>query len=205
MAQTQEFSYPESSISPPDPEMFRRVWDRVMAREEGGTEHMPPSAQPPSAVLPVPLPTPEVSPETGCKGVCLGMEDAARSGMLREMLEEICFMGRFYRAMLRQAQGSAARQLRCMAEEQQRQMKQLGVMYFLLSGEQFVYGNHGMSVPRELRYGLREMFLREQQRYCVYAQAAKAGQESCLGELMEEFAQTAQIHTEMIRHILEGM
>ena len=106
MEQIQEFSYPETSISPPDPEMFQRVWERVMTRERGESECMPHSVQPTPAVLPVPLPTPEVSPETGCKGMCPGMEDAARSGMLKEMLEEICFMGRFYRAMLRQAQGT---------------------------------------------------------------------------------------------------
>lgn len=204
MTQKQEFSYPEASIPPPDPEMFRRVWDRVMSRGEGEEELSLP-AQPPSAPLPVPLPTPEVSPETECGEVCLENIGADQAGILGEMLEEICFMGRFYRAMLRQAQGNAARQLRYLAEEQQRQLKQLGVVYFLLTGEQFVYGNHGMSVPRGLHYALREMFIREGQQYCRYIQMAGRVRDLCLKELMEEFAQTARLHTEMIRRILEGL
>ena len=204
MAQTQEFNYPEASIPPPDPEMFQRVWERVMSRKEGeGKLSLP--AQPPSVPMPLPLPTPEVSPETECSRLCLGDVGADQAGILGEMLEEICFIGRFYRAMLRQAQGNTARQLRYMAEEQQRQLKQLGVVYFLLTGEEFVYGNHGMSVPRGLRYALREMFLREGQRCCLYIQTAGQVRDLCLRELLEEFARTARLHTEMIRTILEGL
>lgn len=204
MAQTQEFGYPEASIPPPDPEMFHRVWDRVMSREgREGKLSLP--AQPPSVPQPLPLPTPEVSTEAECSQLCLGDVGEDQAGILGEMLEEICLIGRFYRAMLRQVQGNTARQLRCMAEEQQRQLRRLGVIYFLLTGEEFVYGNHGMSVPRGLRYALREMFLREGQRYCLYIQTAERVRDLCLKELLEEFAETARLHTEMIRTILEGL
>ena len=204
MAQTQEFSYPNTPISPPDPEMVQRVWNRVMARTDQGADIQAP-AQPPSAALPVPLPTPELSPDTGCLDSCLGAESMSYAGTLREMLDEICFMGRFYRAMLRQTQGGAARQLRCLAEDQNRQLKQLGVVYFLLTGEQFVYSDHSISVPRGMSYALREMFLRERQRYCVYIQGAEKMQDACLAELLEEFGETARMHAEIIRHILEGL
>lgn len=204
MAQIQEFSYPEASIPPPDPEMLRRVWDRVMSGGEG-EEKVSLPAQPSPVPLPISLPVPEVSQETECRQLCFGNMGADQAGMLGEMLEEICFIGRFYRSMLRQAQGNAARQLRHMAEEQQRQLKQLGVVYFLMTGEEFVYDNHGMSVPRGLRYALREMFLREGQRYCLYIQTAGQVRDLCMRELLEEFAQTARMHTEIIRNILEGL
>ena len=199
MAQTQESGYPEVSFVPSDPEMFQRVWNRVMSRGEQEP------AQPPSAVLPIPLPTPELPTKEGCEGMCFGTESLGCAQMLREMLEEVCLLARDYRTVLRQVQGGAGRQVRCLVEDQQRQLKQMEVLYFLLTGERFVHSVRSMPVQQNVAHGLRELFLREQQRGCVYQKAAEKIQDICIKELLEEFSEEARLHANMIRKILEGL
>lgn len=207
MEQTQS-SYPlEQPLSTPDQAMFDRVWNRVMA------QNPPPPVQSEAAPEP-PLPVPAVASPQPARSAeddqhrqltCLGTASLPYAPLLREMMEHAHGIWTVYRTLARQAQGLSARQLRALAEDQQRSLRQLNAVYFLLTGERFSPGNHTSASTAQVSGALREMFAREQlwRRTCL--QSMHQVEDPCLNALFGELAHRAGLHTDAIRRLLEWM
>lgn len=163
---------------------------------------MEPSA--PRAMPSVPIPPVSGAP-TQYDVSCLGASSMQYVPLLREMLDGAYGTWNSYRAMTRQAQGMSARQLRALAEDQQRTLRQLGAVYFLLTGERFVHGNHSPVPAGPLNSALREMFVREQRWRRAYTQAMDEVDDPCLVLLFDELAGKTELHMDAIRRILEGL
>ena len=220
MEQTQPNATLERPLSAQDQAMFDRVWNRVMAQpDQTPTAPPAPEAEPalPQTVLPVPLEPPAPQAVTPAPPVsvleeptqydvsCLGASSLQYTGLLREMLEGAYGLWTSYRAMIRQAQGMSARQLRALAEDQQRTLRQLGAVYFLLTGERFIHGAHTPAPSGPLNSALREMFVREQRWRRAYTQAVHEVEDPCLSLLFDELAGKTELHMDAIRRILEGL
>lgn len=232
MEQTQSNATLERPLSVPDQATFDRVWNRVMSQSDQtpGTEPAPmteavPMPEPPvpaipQGVFPAPLEPPmreppmppPVSPArpvleapTQYDVSCLGASSMQYAPLLREMMDGAYGTWNAYRAMMRQAQGMSARNLRALAEDQQRMLRQLGAVYFLITGERFMHAAHSPAPTGPLNSALREMFVREQRWRRAYTQAIHEVEDPCLALLFDELAGKTELHMDAIRRILEGL
>ncbi len=137
--------------------------------------------------------------------VCLGTSSMQYVPLLREMMDGAYGLWNAYRVMARQAQGMSARQVRALAEDQQRILRQLGAVYFLITGERFLYAARSAPPSGPLNSVLREMFAREQRWRQAYAQAICQVEDPCLVTLFDELAEKSELHMDAIRRILEGL
>ena len=223
MEQTQNHPTLEQPISAPDQAMFDRVWNRVMA-QPGQLPEAAPVPMPERTVPAVPqttMPAPDMPPAspsmppaapvqilgapTQYDVSCLGSSSMQYAPLMREMLDGSYGLWTSYRAMVRQAQGMSARQVRALAEDQQRMLRQLGAVYFLLTGERFVHSTHTAPPSGPLNHALREMFVREQRWRRAYTQAMHEVDDPCLALLFDELAGKTELHMDAIRRVLEGL
>lgn len=144
-------------------------------------------------------------PPTQYDVTCLGTSSMQYTPLLREMMDAAYGLWNAYRVMVRQAQGMSARQLRALAEDQQRILRQLGAVYFLITGERFMYAAHSPAPSGPLNSALREMFAREQRWRRAYTQAIHEVEDPCLSILFDELAGKTELHMDAIRRILEGL
>ena len=219
MEQAQSNITLEQPLSVPDQAMFDRVWNRVMAQPDlvPGTEPEPAMPAIPQTTLPAPVTaqTPQrPSPVSASPGLeppaqydvsCLGASSLQYAPLLREMMDGAYAGWNTYRALVRQAQGISARQLRALAEDQQRLVRQLGAVYFLLTGERFAHSGPVPTPSAPLNSALREMFVQEQRWRRAYVQAMHQVEDPCLSLLFDELAGKTELHMDAIRRILEGM
>ncbi len=224
----------ERPLSTPDQATFDRVWNRVMSQsgQASGSEStpmadpaqlpvIPPNTFPapleppvPRNIFPAPsepvLPRPAAAAREPDMPIqydvsCLGASSMQYTPLLREMMDGAYGIWNAYRAMTRQGQGMSARQLRALTEDQQRALRQLGAVYFLITGERYSHSplTPPLSVP--LNTALREMFVREQRWRRAYIQAVHQVEDPCLSILFDELAGKTELHMDAIRRILEGL
>ena len=129
-----------------DPELFARVWRRVMPDEElspialgpapgPGTEAPDRAADAPPAEgqagsRQAPIPPPEGEEEPPC----LGEGSLPFAPALERRMEQAQQGAQIYQALSRRTQGAAGRQTAALAADQQRHLRRLGAAYFLLTG-----------------------------------------------------------------------
>lgn len=154
-------------------------------------------------VMPPAAPVPETPTQYDVS--CLGASSMQYAPLLREMMEGAYGIWNAYRAMVRQAQGMSARQLRALAEDQQRALRQLGAVYFLITGERYSHAPHSPASTGPLHSALREMFTREQRWRKAYTQAIHEVEDPCLAMLFDDLAGKTELHMDAIRRILEGL
>lgn len=214
MEQAHNSAILEQPLSAPDQATFDRVWNRVMARpgQEPEQSAVPMSAQPSAPVTPpVPAPRPQTAaPSARAEATqydvpCLGAASLQYIPLLTQLLHASHDLWNSYRTLARQGQSTAARQLRALADGQQKATQQLGAVYFLIAGERFVLTGPVSPPTGPLSHALREMFVREQHWQQIYLQAEAQVHDTCLALLFGELAEQAGLHMDAIRRILEGI
>ena len=219
MEQRQVDTALERPLAVEDQELFARVWRRVMPEEEHSPIAIGPAQCPqeeaaeafcpqqtsqkageeqaaPKGLLPLGA-APDVS--------CLGEASLCYAPLLRERMDGAHGLWQAYQSLARRAQGHAGRQLSALAADQQSYLRQLGAVYFLLTGQRYPHSARTPVPSGPVPSALREMFIREQQARQGYLQGAEQVQDPCLEALFQELGAEAELHMDSIRHILERM
>ncbi len=204
----------------PAPEVFQRVWARVMPdqgdsplavsvspRQEGTAPAQPAvPAQPivpAQPAVPGPAPEPCPCPSKPCPPpLCLGeasMGDVAALTALMDRARENLSAGQ---ALSRRSGG---RQLSELAADHRRALRQLSAARFLITGKRYRPEGKPLSLPADFLLALRDQFVREQRWERDCNQAAEAAGDRCLKELYLELAQDGALHAGEIRSLLERM
>lgn len=198
-------------LSVQDQELFARVWRRVMPEEELSPICPGPAPTQPEAAPAAPAPLEAVPAMAPAAPVpqrqlsCLGQASMDQVPVLEELMEGAHSLWRSYQALSRRAQGRAARQLSELAADQNRNLRQLGAVYFLLTGERRQPSRPARAPMGGLGLSLRELFVQEQLGRQAYGQAAAQTGDSCLKALFQELEAESELHMDSIRHILEQM
>lgn len=189
-----------------DPEVFARVWRRVMPEEEqspialGAARREEQSRPEEEREARQEAPLQEEPPQEE-ELPCLGEQSQVYVPLLEERMEQAHWGGQSYQALTRRMQGAAGRQVSILAAEQQRYVRQLGAVYFLLTGRRWQSGVRAV-LPQGTPAGiLREMFAWEQRTRRAYDKIQT--EDPCLSALFQELSGEAQLHMDAIRRILE--
>jgi len=199
----------------PGPEVFQRVWARVMPDQ--GDSPLAVSAVPrseePGTVPPADPPKQkpcsvqeEVTPqaEVPVPPVCLGESsqgDVKALTALMELAQENLFAGQTLARRLNR--GLRSRALDSLAADHRRAARQLSTARFLITGQRFRPERKRFPLPDDLALALRDQFAREQRWSRACEQAAASAGDHCLRELYLELAQDGALHAGEIRSLLE--
>lgn len=176
-----------------DPEVFRRVWSRVMTDEESSPiaveEARPSEPEPESS----PQPERTAKPEQA-------VEDSTWLAQILEQLERGLILAQ---GVTRRA-GRHGTALSALVSDYRRAARQLSAAYFLATGERWVPGG-GAPEKVAVAQGLRELYWWEREWSGQCLQAAAQAEDSYLQQLFQRLSQTGQIHLGIIRGVLEQM
>ncbi len=190
----------------PGPEVFQRVWARVMPDQgdsplvvsasprQEGTAPAPPTApeHEPCPCPPKPCPPP----------LCLGEASLGDVAALTELINRARENLSAGQVLSRRSGG---RPLSGLAADHRRALRQLSAARFLITGKRYRPEGKQISLPADLPLALREQFVREQRWERDCSQAAEAAGDHCLQELYLELAQDGALHAGEIRSLLERM
>ena len=180
----------------PDPEVFRRVWDRVMqGREDSPIQVEPPAEAAPQETVQEKLSEQMPAPSSGKPS------PAEQLGTLMELAREGAVAGQ----LLARRIGSQGKPLMDLAADHRTALRRLGAAYFLETGEHYVVSNPRPNRGGALDQALREQFLWERNWEKVCQQAADQMEETGVSELCQELAQDGALHSRWIRRLLERM
>ncbi|RHR07410.1 hypothetical protein DWX58_11150 [Pseudoflavonifractor sp. AF19-9AC] len=183
-----------------DPEVFRRVWSRVMADEE----HSPIAVEPGSEA-----PAPAAMPEPAVQNMQEIPEPVKRSGaddgtLLKEGLEGLIRGLSLSQALARRWGGRGAA-LTALTADYRRAARQLGTAYFLTTGERCAWAGKAPGTAMGLARGLRELYWWERDWSGQCLRAAAQAEDDYVQQLFGRLSQTGQIHLGIIRGALEQM
>lgn len=183
-----------------DRDMFLRVWDRVMPQD---SEACPVTVERTNRR--------ELPDRDTCGGdfpsrddvPCLGGAAMGEQGQLRELISRELDCWRTYK-MLAQRSCQGARVLSAMAGNCRKRAKRLSAALFLMSNVQFwPVERQCVPTPRSWLGTLREQFVGEQSRECVYRAAAEDCRDRCLRQLYLDLALECAEHAAAIRTLIE--
>ena len=190
-------------------EVFRRVWDRVMAgHPETGCpievtgdldcctlERLaacPPSADPDRRGSDWPHRGTESAPDS---------EDTA---LLRRQVQEMLESRQCYRHLGRRCRGSTAQTLTSLASDCHQWARKLAAAYFLLTGVRYWPADTLPAPPIPSLWGtLRQQHQSEQQREQLFRMAWRETEDSALQELYREMAEGCRSHCRRLSSLLE--
>lgn len=198
-----------------DPEVFERVWRRVMPEDRPDCPFTLPQreeapavpALPAVAAAPAPVPVqiqPSPAPEE--HGVsCLGPASAVHGPQLQQYIDHELSSWRHFQHLARRAQ-SGGKVLATIAADDRRHAKRLSTAYFLISGVRYWPAEKiPAPSPTPLHPALRDRFWQKQQAAATYQTAAADTADPCLRELFLELAGDEDAHAWLIRGVLEQM
>lgn len=193
----QQLSERGLSLRPFDPEVFARVWSRVMPDQALSP------IQPALPALPSPAQAaPEPSPAPSCLGEC----SARYIPQLEVLMDQLHAALGLVRQLARRGGGRAARLLASLAADQQRQLRRLAAAYFLITGRRCAPKGQGALPSGPLSSALRTLFQQAQQCAAQAAALARtAADDPCLSRLLEDIQNEAQSHAAQIRVLLEDL
>ncbi len=211
----QEYDLSELIRQQPGPEVFRRVWDRVMPDQRDsplilaappGGEAVPPAPAPAPEPTPEPAPVPEPAPSPAEPPLGLGEasqpDTAALAALMDRARENLSAAWALARRRSPQGGGRALSEL---AADHSRATRQLSAAYFLITGTRYRPAEKKTALPASLPLALRDQFVREQRWERACRRAAEATGDPCLRELYLELAQDGALHAGTIRSLLERM
>lgn len=195
----------------PDPEVFRRVWERVMeGREDSPIQvEQPQTAAPGEGSMPEKGETTERAKagETADQIHTAEEEPAPSRAEKLEQLMKLAWEGVAAGQQLVRRTGGRNRGLMQLVADHRSALRRLGAAYFLETGKrcstQTVRPMPSRNGP--LDRALREQYLWEGAWEKACREAAEQWGEDPLCELCQELAQDAALHTRTIRRILEQM
>ena len=188
---------PALTLQPFDPEVFRRVWNRVMPQQE----HSPIALHDSAPAVPA------LSPAPGGQdgAVCLGEGSLAYAQVIQELMEETQGLLRTVQRLARRSSGRPAQVLSALAAALRREQGRLSAAGFLITGERYLPSQSGVPLPASLPLALRALFQQLQRRAARARAAAQGMEDPCLGQLLEELAVRAEGSAQRLRTLLEGM
>lgn len=189
----QQLSERGLSLRPFDPEVFARVWSRVM---------------PDQALSPIQpaLPALRSPAQTAPAPSCLGEGSARYVPQLEALMDQLHAALGSVRQLARRGGGRASRLLASLAADQQRQLRRLSAAYFLITGRRYAPKGQGAAPSGPLSSALRTLFQQAQQCAAQAAALARtAADDPCLSRLLEDIQDEAQSHAAQIRVLLEEL
>lgn len=195
---------PKLSLQPFDPEVFQRVWNRVMPDQDRSPIAMDAPAQP---AVPALSPAPEQPPETAPQVplTCLGEGSRPYTQAIRDMMDQTRGFLRSLQALSRRSGSRAARVLSGIAGDLRREERRLSTAHFLITGERYSPSQTGAVSSGPLPLALRALFQQLHQRAAQARAAAQGMGDPCLQQLFQDLGEDAEFYAQRLRALLEGM
>ena len=195
---------PKLSLQPFDPEVFQRVWNRVMPDQDRSPIAMDAPSQP---AVPALSPAPEQPPETAPQVplTCLGEGSRPYTQAIRDMMDQTRGFLRSLQALSRRSGSRAARVLSGIAGDLRREERRLSTAHFLITGERYSPSQTGAAPSGPLPLALRTLFQQLHQRAAQARAAAQGMGDPCLQQLFQDLGEDAEFYAQRLRALLEGM
>lgn len=195
---------PKLSLQPFDPEVFQRVWNRVMPDQDRSPIAMDAPAQP---AVPALSPAPEQPPETAPQVplTCLGEGSRPYTQAIRDMMDQTRGFLRSLQALSRRSGSRAARVLSGIAGDLRREERRLSTAHFLITGERYSPSQTGAVPSGPLPLALRALFQQLHQRAAQARAAAQGMGDPCLQQLFQDLGEDAEFYAQRLRALLEEM
>ena len=195
---------PKLSLQPFDPEVFQRVWNRVMPDQSRSPIAMDAPSQP---AVPALSPAPEQPPETAPQVplTCLGEGSRPYTQAIRDMMDQTRGFLRSLEALSRRSGSRAARVLSGIAGDLRREERRLSTAHFLITGERYSPSQTGAVPSGPLPLALRALFQQLHQRAAQARAAAQGMGDPCLQQLFQDLGEDAEFYAQRLRALLEGM
>ena len=195
----QQLSERGLSLRPFDPEVFARVWSRVMPDQAlSPIQPALPALRSPARAASAPEPYPAPS--------CLGEGSARYVPQLEALMDQLHAALSSVRQLARRGGARAARLLASLSADQQRQLRRLTAAYFLITGRRYAPKGQGACPSGPLSSALRALFQQAQQCAAQAAGLARTvSDDPCLSRLLEDVQDEAQSHAAQIRVLLEDL
>ena len=195
---------PKLSLQPFDPEVFQRVWNRVMPNQDRSPIAMDAPAQPAvPALSPAPEQPPETPPEVPL--TCLGEGSRPYTQAIRDMMDQTRGFLRSLQALSRRSGSRAARVLSGIAGDLRREERRLSTAHFLITGERYSPSQTGAVPSGPLPLALRALFQQLHQRAAQARAAAQGMGDPCLQQLFQDLGEDAEFYAQRLRALLEEM
>lgn len=195
---------PKLSLQPFDPEVFQRVWNRVMPDQDRSPIAMDAPAQPAvPALSPVPEQPPETAPQVPL--TCLGEGSRPYTQAIRDMMDQTRGFLRSLQSLSRRSGSRAARVLSGIADDLRREERRLSTAHFLITGERYSPSQTGAVPSGPLPLALRALFQQLHQRAAQARAAAQGMGDPCLQQLFQDLGEDAEFYAQRLRALLEGM
>ena len=195
---------PKLSLQPFDPEVFQRVWNRVMPDQDRSPIAMDAPAQPAvPALSPVPEQPPETAPQVPL--TCLGEGSRPYTQTIRDMMDQTRGFLRSLQALSRRSGSRAARVLSGIAGDLRREERRLSTAHFLITGERYSPSQTGAVPSGPLPLALRALFQQLHQRAAQARAAAQGMGDPCLQQLFQDLGEDAEFYAQRLRALLEEM
>ena len=193
---------PKLSLQPFDPEVFQRVWNRVMPDQDRSPIAMDAPAQP---AVPALSPAPEQPPETAPQVplTCLGEGSRPYTQAIRDMMDQTRGFLRSLQSLSRRSGSRAARVLSGIAGDLRREERRLSTAHFLITGERYSPSQTGAAPSGPLPLALRTLFQQLHQRAAQARAAAQGMGDPCLQQLFQDLAEDAEFYAQRLRALLE--
>ncbi len=195
---------PKLSLQPFDPEVFQRVWNRVMPDQDRSPIAMDAPSQP---AVPALSPAPEQPPETAPQVplTCLGEGSRPYTQAIRDMMDQTRGFLRSLQTLSRRSGSRAARVLSGIAGDLRREERRLSTAHFLITGERYSPSQTGAVSSGPLPLALRALFQQLHQRAAQARAAAQGMGDPCLQQLFQDLGEDAEFYAQRLRALLEGM
>lgn len=195
---------PKLSLQPFDPEVFQRVWNRVMPDQDRSPIAMDAPSQP---AVPALSPAPEQPPETAPQVplTCLGEGSRPYTQAIRDMMDQTRGFLRSLQALSRRSGSRAARVLSGIAGDLRREERRLSTAHFLITGERYSPSQTGAVPSGPLPLDLRTLFQQLHQRAAQARAAAQGMGDPCLQQLFQDLGEDAEFYAQRLRALLEEM
>lgn len=195
---------PKLSLQPFDPEVFQRVWNRVMPDQSRSPIAMDAPSQP---AVPALSPAPEQPPETAPQVplTCLGEGSRPYTQAIRDMMDQTRGFLRSLQALSRRSGSRAARVLSGIAGDLRREERRLSTAHFLITGERYSPSQTGAAPSGPLPLALRTLFQQLHQRAAQARAAAQGMGDPCLQQLFQDLGEDAEFYAQRLRALLEEM
>lgn len=193
---------PKLSLQPFDPEVFQRVWNRVMPDQDRSPIAMDAPAQP---AVPALSPAPEQPPETPPQVplTCLGEGSRPYTQAIRDMMDQTRGFLRSLQALSRRSGSRAARVLSGIAGDLRREERRLSTAHFLITGERYSPSQTGAVPSGPLPLALRALFQQLHQRAAQARAAAQGMGDPCLQQLFQDLGEDAEFYAQRLRALLD--
>ena len=199
-----------------DPEVFRRVWARVMPDDQNSpiavaqeTRNMPETrSMPETKNMPEARNMPEGKrvprPNHGQPAQTPKPQPPSEEALLRQLMD-LAQEGITADAALARRAGNQSKALAPMAADHHRAMRQLSAAYYLLTGKRYQPKASNPVRSPSFAQAMREQFQWEQRWNRTCLQAAERMEDHSIRELCRELAGDGVAHNRMIRGIMERL